>query len=182
MDADSEKLMVLDVGCGNKSTARVLFPDAVITTLDSNPDLGPDVVLDFVHNPLPDGLQGQFDIVFVSHVLEHVDRMKVLPAVKNLILALKRGGMLWAVTPALEWAASEVLNKPAPSKALISFLYGSQDGEFMYHRSGYTLGMLRDVMRICGLQVRKATQSKFTIDMENGPVEAIQNVVVAERI
>ena len=95
-------MQVLDVGCGDKQQCRTIFPDAKITTLDIDPETKPDVVAD-ITEPLK--LKRKFDAVFMSHVIEHIPRLEVVPTIHNAAEVLKVGGKIYIITPSLEWAA-----------------------------------------------------------------------------
>ena len=102
---------ILDIGSGVASVASVVFDDIQdkqIVRADINPDLKPDVIFD-ITKPLPEELKGQFDIVYCSHMMEHIDRNKVFAAMDNLIAAAKDMGEIWVIVPSMEWAANEIL-------------------------------------------------------------------------
>lgn len=174
---------VLDVGSGDGSSTRGLFPNARIVRLDAYPIVGADYVADITEG-LPLDLNLSFDIVIASHVLEHIDRKKVVGAVKNIRKALRYGGLAYLVVPALEWAAREIL-KDKPSDGLLAFLYGEPDIPFQAHVSGYTLMMLRHVAAMAGLHVRDAYQTPFLMTLtgidSREEFTPTQNVVVAMR-
>jgi SAM-dependent methyltransferase len=164
------------VGSGEGQQADLVFPDAKIERLDIDPDKKPDIVHD-IRDPFPEEMRGKYDGVYCSHLLEHIPRTQVIPTVGNLASLLKNGGELWAIVPALEWAAKQIA-RDTPSPALVAFLYGSQDNDWMYHRCGFTLMMLRQVMEINGLITRQAYQAPLTIAIGERKYECLQNVVV----
>lgn len=139
----------LDVGCGPNSVAKTQFPNMTITRLDANLKVAPDIVAD-ITQPLPARLHGQFDLVYASHVLEHISWKQVVAVLKNLSAALAPGGQLLVLVPSLEWAAERLLDD-SPAAILNAYLYGSQANEFQYHKSGFTLQLLRQVFRLAGL-------------------------------
>ena len=179
-------LKILDIGSGESSVADKVFQDAEkeITRLDANADLNPDVVHD-ITTPLPDALLGQFDIVYCSHVMEHIDRTKVLSTMVNLSKGLKDRGEMWIVVPSLEWGAKEILNG-RDGLQIQGLIFGGQQTPWDYHRVGFTLLGLRQCMEVIGLVVRKAYQSPFEIEANiNGETifyKCIQNVVIAARV
>jgi SAM-dependent methyltransferase len=175
---------VLDVGAGDGTTCRGLFPKAKITRLDIFPVTGPDVVADIAEG-LPLDLHLSFDIVLASHVLEHIDRRRVVGAIKNIRSALRYGGLAYLVVPSLEWCARELL-RDRPSDAVLPMIYGEPDTPHEAHVMGFTLMMLRHVTGMAGLHVRDAYQTGFTIrlrssDGKQRELAATQNVVVAMR-
>jgi SAM-dependent methyltransferase len=174
---------VLDVGSGDGSAARGLFPNGRVVRLDAHSVTGPDYVADICEE-LPIELNLSFDIVLASHVLEHISRKKVVGAVKNIRKALRYGGLAYLVVPSLEWAALEIL-KDKPSDGLLAFLYGEPDIPFQGHVSGYTLMMLRQLASMAGLHVREAFQTPFVMTLTGKDsvqkFTPTQNVVVAMR-
>ncbi len=173
---------ILDVGCGEASVAKVVFDwleDKEITRLDGNPDAKPDILHD-ITEPLPEEYRNCFDIVYMSHVLEHIDRNKVINAFRYTASALKNMGEVWVVVPSLEWAASEILKK-RDGIHVQGMIYGSQIAPLEFHRVGFTLLGLRQLMEVCGLLIRKAYQSPFEIHLADQKFACIQNVVVAIR-
>lgn len=180
-----DKPLVLDVGSGEGSVADIIFDDVTVVRMDIDSELKPDYVHD-ITKPLPLDLWGKFDIVYLSHVLEHLPYKQVLPTLTNLFKALKPEiGEMWVIVPALEWAAKEIA-KDNPSPVLMGFLYGSQSNEYQYHKAGFTLNQLRYLMEAAGMYTRRAYQSAFTItnSSPDGTVKeypSTQNIVVGLR-
>lgn len=176
---DERELVLLDVGAGGEDTASFFFPNATVLTLDADSDFNSDYVHD-IRDPFPDEIKGRFDIVFLSHVLEHIDRAKVFDTVTYLKSALKDGGELWLIVPSLEWVGQE-LSKDKPSPITLAALYGSQSNEWQYHKTGFTLFQLRTLIEKAGMIPRQAYQGPFTVEMNNKEYPAVQNIIVAKR-
>lgn len=174
-----DKVSLLDVGAGPEGTAQAFFPEAITFRLDVDPAVNPDFVHD-IREPFPAELQNRFQIVFVSHVLEHVERHRVLATVANLRTAVKDGGELWLLVPSLEWVAKELM-KDQPSPAVLPAIYGSQAGEYQYHKSGFTLFMLRQIVEKAGLIPRQAYQGPLVITLNDKRYDALQNILVSMR-
>lgn len=170
---------VLDIGSGANPAQ---FPDAVVVRVDINPETRPDIVHD-IREPFPPAMHGTYDVVYCSHMLEHIPYKQVIGVLKNMGQVLRENGECHVIVPALEWVAREVA-KDNPSPALQGALFGSQENEWQFHRSGFTLSLLRQVMTMAGLTVRLATQSYFGITTNTGSEseqlhKVTQNVVVA---
>jgi SAM-dependent methyltransferase len=97
----------LNVGCGDRF-------DPTWTNLDLAPR--PGVVAADLRQPLPfDG--GEFDAVYASHVLEHLDPDAGGRLLGELFRVLKPGGIVRIVVPDLEQAAREYLAALAKARA-----------------------------------------------------------------
>ena len=170
---------ILDIGSGVASVASVVFDDIQdkqIVRADVNPDLKPDVIFDITKS-LPEELKGQFDIVYCSHMMEHIDRNKVFTAMDNLISAAKDMGEIWVIVPSMEWAANEIL-RGRDGIHIQGHIFGGQSNEWEYHRSGFTLSALRFLFESRKILVRKAYQAPFTLGYENREFQCVQNVVI----
>lgn len=179
---DTKAVKILDVGSGYESVAEQVFTwieDKEIVRLDGNPAANPDVLHD-ITEPLPEELRSSFDIVYVSHILEHIDRMKVIDTFRNISGAVRNMGEVWVVVPSLEWAANEIINR-REGIHVQGVLYGGQDHPLDYHRVGFTLASLRQMVELCGLIVRKSYQSPFTTIFDNKSYQCLQNVVIGMR-
>ena len=79
MTQSQSPVRILDIGSGSESVAKIVFShlDIEVTRLDGTPETNPDILHD-ITQPLPYNLIRQFDIVYISHVMEHIDRMKVI--------------------------------------------------------------------------------------------------------
>jgi SAM-dependent methyltransferase len=173
---------ILDIGSGPGSFAEQVFaeiPDKKIVRLDIDPDKNPDV-LHNITEPLPEEFRSQFDLVLVAHVVDHIPRVRVVEAMRNVISGVRNGGEVWFLTPSLEWAASELINQ-RDGMHIQGLIFGGQTDAFDFHYCGFTLASLRQMVEICGLIVRKAYQSPFTIQLGEKEYGCIQNVVIGAR-
>jgi predicted SAM-dependent methyltransferase len=160
--------LILDVGAGKDSVARQMWgaeKNVTITTLDIRKDVGADVVGD-ISAALPASLMGKFDIVLAHHVLEHVQLAATPRAIANMAMALKPGGKLHLYVPSLEWAAGQILDEEKPSEVLLYHLYGSQENPAMFHKSGFTIPLLRPLLEKAGLAVRQARIEPYEISVQ----------------
>lgn len=175
-------IRVLDVGSGENSVAAQVLDwiaEKEIVRMDALEATHPDILHD-ITQPLPEELYGQFDIVFISHVLEHIDRRHVIETFRQVISAVKNMGEVWVIVPSLEWAANEIINRREGIHVQMN-IFGGQLTPFDYHKTGFTLLALRQVVELCGLIVRRAYQSPFTIIHEGREYGSLQNVVIGMR-
>jgi len=174
---------ILDVGSGSESIATVIFgeiEDKQIVRMDADPDNCPDILHD-ITQPLPEELRGQFDLVLAAHVMEHIPRDHVVNSFRHVFSAVRDRGEVWVIVPSLEWAASEIVNK-RDGVHVQALLYGAQTSALQNHLCGFTLASLRQMVEVCGLLVRKAYQSPFTIIVHDKQYSAIQNIVIGARV
>jgi predicted SAM-dependent methyltransferase len=159
---------LLDAGSGgfpNKLTE--LFPECEIIGCDIDASRKPDFVHD-VRDPLPDEHKGIYDVVMMSHVMEHINRDWVLEVLKNMVEALKPGGELYVLVPDMEWAAQELLK--------------GHDNEWEFHRCGFTLNALAVAMSKVGLEIIIMEKSPITITHGDKIYDAQQVQVTGRKI
>jgi hypothetical protein len=139
---------------------KEFFPkDVEYTTLDADPDVKADVYHD-IRWKMPDRLIGQFDAVFCSHVLEHIEWKFAQGTVEHLGSCLKPGGQLHLFVPDIEWACKKILEHDE-NMSVIGTLYGGQSTAWDYHKCGYTERSLQQLVRMCGLEVVKVLKGKY---------------------
>jgi predicted SAM-dependent methyltransferase len=169
---------LLNVGSGPIENEITEFPDVTeIVRLDINPDVEPDVVCDITKG-MP--FEEEFDLVYAFHVLEHLYRLDVMPAIKNLRNVLKDGGELWLAVPSWEWVCTQGLSE-SPSDVMLAVAFGSQETEYQLHKCAFTLNQLRGLTEAIGMIPRKATQMPFPILQGDQTYTVPQNVVIAMR-
>ena len=151
--------LVLDVGAGERSVARSMWPDATVRTLDADPALKPDVVGTLLSIPEPDDT---YDAVVASHVLEHVEYRDATTALKEMRRVVKLGGEVHILVPSLEWAARQILGE-SMSPVTIPHIYGLQTTPWQYHKAGFRLADLRDLMTSVGLRVVVARRAVYHV-------------------
>lgn len=139
---------------------KEFFPKGTeYTTLDADPDVQADVYHD-IRWKMPDRLIGQFDAVFCSHVLEHIEWKFAQHSVEHLGSTLKPGGQLHLFTPDLLWACKNVVEGDE-NMSTIGVLYGGQTTAWDYHKCGYTERSLQQLVRMSGLEVAKVMTGKY---------------------
>lgn len=100
-----------------------------------------------------------FDMVAVAGTLEKQPRNKVLHCVGEWRRILKPAGRLDLLVPNLRWACVSLMrgefNEDWPG--ILATLYGTQENETEFHRTGFTLQMLRALLEGLGFTMKKAT-------------------------
>jgi len=162
------KKLALDIGCGSNP---VSIQDYDVHTLDARAEVRPTYVSSIEKIPVPDET---FDLVFASHVLEHVKKNDINKTLKEWRRVLKTGGILQLVVPDLEIACIEVLSMTT-GPATWDILYGAQDHAFNFHYCGYTWQALEALIKLYGFSSHKIENKNRCIYMgvkkESGWIE-----------
>ena len=181
-----KKFQVLDVGSG-KSIAATVFKDILegheydLVTVDINPITNPTLVHD-IRKPFPKEMLGRFDLILASHVMEHVERSQVRQTTQNLADTLAHMGELWIVVPSMEWCAERIMEGHIDA-SIWQCMFGGGEPDmpnYYYHHHGFTLTMLRGMMRHAGLVDRKAYQVPFSISFSHKEGEEYFSQAVAD--
>jgi trans-aconitate methyltransferase len=170
---------VLDLGAGGANTAREFFPDAEVVSVDFDPAAGADVLADV--RELPADL-GEFDVVLASHVLEHLSQHEAVETIEHWLGFVKEGGRLQILVPDLMWAAEQLVSMNGMvHPAVLGHLFGGQQTEGRCHRCGYTVKLLRDLLRARGLWIEALETAPFVIVMGSGEQVRSRQVVCVAR-
>ena len=110
------------------------------------------------------------DIIYSSHLLEHISHTKV-PAMLNLwYRKIKHGGKLIINVPDLAWVAGQILkyenggflegvfNTFEGDRGLQSIVYGTHSHEGEYHKAGYTKSSITKLLSDAGFKDIKVEQ------------------------
>lgn len=153
---------VLHVGCEVKNPAKLhkQFQSAEWreVRLDINPDVEPDIIASMTDMGSVEG--EQFDAVWSSHNLEHLEAMDVSVALGEFVRVLNPGGFLLITLPDLQKVAELVAqdkledpayDSPAGPIAPIDMIFGhrpsiARGNTFMAHRTGFTATTLKNAL------------------------------------
>jgi SAM-dependent methyltransferase len=128
-----KRLLRVNLGCGNK-------PLPGFVNLDLLDVPGVDVVAD-VSGPLPFET-GSVDLLYASHVLEHLPHNRIPSVLKEWRRVLAPGGRLLVAVPDLQLIARMLIEREGwftpPHEPWIGALYGGQKDEFDFHHTGFT--------------------------------------------
>lgn len=144
-------IRVLHAGCGREPLPE-WFPPCIETRLDANAACDPDIVASVTDIACE---SETFDMVYCSHVLEHVYPHEVHKVVSEFHRVLKPGGKAIIVVPDLEdaKATEEVLYvSPAGPITGLDLMYGMrdmiEDNPYMAHHSGFVSDTLKQALSV----------------------------------
>lgn len=146
---------IVDLGCGPIEDSYRTNEGEVLR-VDIREEVKPDYRCDIRVLPFANG---EFDVVFSSHTLEHFTRFEVGEVLDEWIRILKPDGELRLVMPNMEWAARHIVNKEIDVDVM-NVLYGAQTYNENFHKAGYTPQMLEQLLANKGFK-------KFMWDFEN---------------
>jgi len=176
-----ERYIILDVGSGYLDHCSEIFKfmNPRVIRMDANKGVKPDVVHN-IKKQFPKEHIGKYDLVFVSHVLEHIERNEVVNVTKNIAEAVKPGGQLMISVPALEWAAKQLMSGLDTTNVQL-VLYGEQINEYQYHRCGFTLAALKALVEkeLKDFEVQNVWREPFQLGYRDKIENALQNIVLA---
>lgn len=158
-------MRLLHLGCGSsvKSDLPIEFHTFEEVRFDINPAVLPDIVGD-VRDLKMLGNES-FQVVYASHVIEHLYSHEVIPAVHEWYRVLCPNGRLIVRCPDLEAVCVFVVNHGLVGDMYmladgtkihpIDVIYGHipgvmKHGPAMQHKTGFTHSVLEDVLHYCG--------------------------------
>lgn len=170
----------LYVGCGLDRGANIRhgFADGwKEIRFDIDPRVQPDIVgsmLDMSSIP-----EGTVDVVYTSHVLEHLYYHEMPKGLAEMRRVLKPDGMVVAIVPDLQSTATLIAEdrlfdtlfaSPDGPIAPFDVLYGHRGfvaagNSFMAHKSGFTLSSLSNAMRSAGFRSVAGVRREFAFDL-----------------
>lgn len=171
-------MRILDIGSGPQSQLKEQFPNAEIVRLDAMPEHKPDVVLDINSEDFLTWEPEPFDLIWMSHVLEHLPLAaahRVLPKLRDL---LAEKGELHIKVPSLEWACEQIISE-RNSPVTLNHLYGAQTDPWQFHQSGYTMAGLRALLATKGLYAVHTQREWYQISLGDRIYDAEQHYLVA---
>lgn len=128
----------LNLGCGKDYKQGYINIDKYDYNADANWDIN--------HLPLNDRCIAQ---VICSDVLEHLSHDQVLPVLKELFRVLKLESRLIIIVPDLVGLCEHVIKDPEDEWRLAQ-LYGHQQHEGQFHRTGFTIKRLTNLLGFAG--------------------------------
>jgi SAM-dependent methyltransferase len=101
--------------------------------------------------------------IYASHVLEHVPDADVVLALTSCRRALRPEGILEVYVPDLPWMMRRFLRAGSQGEKWslwLRWLYGSQEHEGQYHRTGFSVKRLVDCLIAAGFRSVTAKRMK----------------------
>lgn len=132
--------MNLDIGCGRT-------PIEGYTGVDIVAEVNPDIVAPMWKIPVPDD---SVDRIFSTHALEHVEKKMIVPTLKEWHRILKPGANAEIQVPSLEWCCRNWL-KYKTNDWHMDVLFGNQEHEGEFHKSGFTVEIMQSYLEQAGL-------------------------------
>lgn len=144
MDGQMKQLNMikLHLGCGNKKIQGFINVD--IRNLNSV-DLIEDI------KTLKSFTKDSVDLIYASHVLEHIGRRKYMSVLTRWYNILKNDGVLRIAVPDFEKVV-EYYNKHKDLNILRGFLYGGQDYKENFHYCSWDFNTLSNDLKKIGFK------------------------------
>lgn len=92
------------------------------------------------------------DLIYASHVLEHISHSKLSEVLKEWHRVLKRGGILRLSVPDFEKIINIYLSEEKDIKSIIGPLMGGQDNAYNFHKSVFNENYLRELLLLSGFK------------------------------
>lgn len=153
MSMVSEKQVKLNIGCFDKKIHGFV-------NIDIRSEVGPDVVDDGFK--LDKFENDSVDLIYCSHMLEHLNFDCAIKAVSRWYDVLKTNGVLRIAVPDMDAVFAHYFYWK-DLKLLRSSLWGSQRHDFDYHRCGWDESTLTEVLIEAGFKQCKRWSPENTI-------------------
>ena len=120
-----------------------------------------------------------FDMVFSSHIYEHLPYWAEQHIMNDWTRVLKTGGTMVTIVPSWEWVAKEVLKPPDKrSFGLKQCAFAGQDNEWDRHLNMFTLDMLESIFKKCKMEVRTSTTRTWPFVVHGKTYRMGENFIV----
>lgn len=132
--------MKLHLGCGHRHLEGWL-------NVDARPEVGPDLVADITS--LAAFEDGETEIIYACHVLEHIPRPQVPDVLAEWRRVLKPGGILRLAVPDFA-AVARLHGLGVPMQRLQGLLHGRQNASWNTHYQAYDWHLLCHLLSEAG--------------------------------
>lgn len=142
LNQEQQEVRYLNLGCGN-----TILPSPW-ENLDGRQLPGVDHVSGIDKLPFPDNT---FDIVYASHVIEHVKRNDVESVLSEWVRVTKPGGIVRIATPDFEKAIEVYFKSGKRIDNILGLVVGGQSYDYECHYLIFDQASLTSLMNKCGL-------------------------------
>jgi predicted SAM-dependent methyltransferase len=140
--------MKLNLGCGLDKRQGYI-------NVDIRKDVNPDLVLNLEDIPYPFE-SNSIEEIIDKDILEHIPYRKVENILKEWYRILKPEGKLYIQSPDLIAIAYKViLNNNYTWRDISYWLYGGQEYDYNFHKSGFTIPTIRALLESIGFKIEK---------------------------
>ena len=141
----TEESVILEIGVGNNKKMSGSLGVDVRKTLNV------DVISDARHLPFK---TSSIDILYSAHTIEHFSHRETESVIHEWNRVLKPEGSIEIRCPDLRIRAFLFLINPADDN--IKNIYGGQEYPENFHKSGFSYGLLKKILKKCGFtQIRR---------------------------
>lgn len=153
---------LLHIGCGSDTIERLDFIQDKSEWTEVRIDMNPVVCPDFLYSITDLGIipSNSFDMVYASHIIEHLKPSEVPVAMGECKRVLKDGGALVVVCPDLIGAMELGILRGLAAVAYVApgnfpvtvhnIIFGLPDEEYMAHHCGFGATELRQTLQAGG--------------------------------
>lgn len=139
-------MIAINLGCGTRHAKFDGYEDTL--NIDLREDVKPDLIGDIFSIPKD---KGKIGLIYISHVLEHFTNGEGRKMLRYFYERLEPEGKLWIKVPSLEHAAIQILRDGVPDGTSMDILYGHQEYDTNFHKTGFTKRSLRRFIDTLGL-------------------------------
>jgi len=146
--------MKLNLGCYSKKLPGFI-------NVDIRDEANPDVIDDAFKLSSFEKYAGNIDIIYCSHMLEHLNARDAMAALKRWYYLLRDGGTLRLAVPDMEAVFAHYFYWK-DFRVLKSALWGSQKHNFDYHKAGWVFDTLKEDLLSVGFNEVKKWSPELT--------------------
>lgn len=138
----------LHLGCGHARIEGMINCDKFSELADRKVDA----------SDLSEFVDESVDLIEHHHMIEHLSFTEAAAAVREWARVLRPGGWIIITCPNLDWVIKKWQASVDEERwgYVIKMIFGSQEHEGMFHRSGYNEGRMRRLLGSHGIQVEFA--------------------------
>lgn len=92
------------------------------------------------------------DLIYASHVLEHISHSKLSEVLQEWQRVLKKGGILRISVPDFEKLVNVYFSERNDIKSIIGPLMGGQDNSYNFHKSVFNENYLKELLLLSGFR------------------------------